>query len=37
MKAHQEHESDPTARNAGLVIILSAIASIVAVALVLAG
>lgn len=33
MKAHQEHESDTTARNAGLVIFLSAIASIVAVAL----
>jgi hypothetical protein len=33
MTAHQEHETDSTARNAGLVILLSAIASIVAVAL----
>jgi hypothetical protein len=33
MTAHQEHETDTTARSAGLVIVLSAIASIVAVAL----
>lgn len=33
MTAHQEHDTDTTARIAGLVIILSAIASIVAVAL----
>lgn len=33
MTAHQEHETDTTARSAGLVIVLSAIASISAVAL----
>jgi hypothetical protein len=33
MTAHQEHETDTSSRNAGLVIILSAVASIVAVAL----
>ncbi|HEU4376886.1 MAG TPA: hypothetical protein VFS02_25540 [Telluria sp.] len=33
MTAHQEHDTDSTARNAGLVIALTAIASIVAVAL----
>jgi hypothetical protein len=33
MTAHQEHETDTSSRNAGLVIILSAVVSIVAVAL----
>lgn len=33
MTAHQEHTTDTAARNAGLVIVLSALASIVAVAL----
>ncbi|MEC5218171.1 hypothetical protein RCH09_003140 [Actimicrobium sp. GrIS 1.19] len=33
MTAHQQHETDTTARNAGLVIVLCAIASIAAVAL----
>ncbi len=33
MTAHQEHETDTAARIAGLVIVLSAISSIAAVAL----